>query len=274
MKSIQELDNLEQKGIAPTQLKTDYMALNQFSLKGSKKIYRVFSFERFLKVLINKNLTLVKPKLWDDPFENFVLKSYGVLSDGRKVHFDSMRESYYGQCWTLRKECDGLWRNYSPDSMGVKVRTTVAKLFDALYDIGNPYHTLSYFIGKVEYVSDKKIKNVFSDPRMILTSDGKGIVKTLLLKRRAFNYEKEVRIIFKVPNDNQADYSKVTNVWAEGDFFNINIDPNILFEEVEFNPWISDDLYKILSDGLEKAGYRGKVRKSRLYDQPQFVLKF
>ena len=93
-----------------------------------KKIYRIFSFQRLKEIFDEQKLTLVKPKLWDDPFENFILNSTGILPDGRCCSF-AFRDHYYGQCWSLNKERDAMWRIYSPNKDGVKVHTTIRKLY-------------------------------------------------------------------------------------------------------------------------------------------------
>ncbi len=67
-----------------------------------RPLYRIFGFARFVEVFEEKQLTLVKPKKWDDPFENFILNSTGILPDGMEFQFGS-RDAFYGQCWTLTK---------------------------------------------------------------------------------------------------------------------------------------------------------------------------
>lgn len=90
--------------------------------------------------------------LWDDPFENFILQGRGRTSNGRTVSF-GMRESLFGQCWTLNWESDAMWRIYSPDKNGVKIRTTIKKLFESIYNaIPTGKRNVSCFIGKVEYL--------------------------------------------------------------------------------------------------------------------------
>jgi len=48
-----------------------------------KLIFRVLSIKRLFELFNNKKNVLVKPKLWDDPFENFIMNSTGELEDGR-----------------------------------------------------------------------------------------------------------------------------------------------------------------------------------------------
>jgi hypothetical protein len=99
-----------------------------------KPIYRIFSFERLKQIFDEQQLTLVKPSLWDDPFENFILNSTGRLPDGRVFEI-RFRNTFYGQCWSLTRESDAMWRIYSPDKNGVKVKTTIRKLFSSFFNI-------------------------------------------------------------------------------------------------------------------------------------------
>lgn len=75
------------------------------------RIYRIFPISRFIQVLTTKTLTLVKPKKWDDPFENALLSATFVVG-GETTSF-AAKESVYGQCWTLHRETDAMWRIYS-----------------------------------------------------------------------------------------------------------------------------------------------------------------
>src|SRR5690554_3254814 len=136
-----------------------------------KPIYRIFSFARLEEVFAEKKLTLVKPKLWDDPFENFILNSTGELPDGREFQI-GFRDNYYGQCWSLTVESDAMWRIYSPDKDGVKVKTTIRKLFQPIYLAGGEYYkangspfNLSSFVGKVKYSNTTNLTKMLKDKK-------------------------------------------------------------------------------------------------------------
>ena len=81
-----------------------------------KPLYRIFSFQRLEEIFQENKLTLVKPRLWEDPFENFILNSTGYLADGREFQI-GFRDNFYGQCWSLTIESDAMWRIYSPEKM-------------------------------------------------------------------------------------------------------------------------------------------------------------
>jgi hypothetical protein len=51
----------------------------------SLPIYRVFSKHRFDELIANRRNTLVRPILWDDPFENALLRAKGELEDGTRA---------------------------------------------------------------------------------------------------------------------------------------------------------------------------------------------
>ena len=250
------------------------MAVNLINVECDTPIYRIVSFERLLEAIDTKKFTLVKPALWNDPYENFLLNANGVLSDGRRVIFESIRESFYGQCWSLREECDGLWRAFSAYGISVKIKSTVSKVMEFFYDIGNPFHYLSYFIGRVEYIPTQEIHDFFSkNIDYLFTSDNLGLVQTLLIKRATFDYEKEVRLIFDRPNNATADYIGVKNRWDNGNVFSFNIDINYVIEEIVFDPRISVSLFKSMENTLRSLGYLGTIKRSDLYDKPQFVAK-
>lgn len=91
-------------------------------------VYRVFSIERLIEIFETRKNNLVKPTLWDDPFENFLFKQENL---GTKWKFSQYRERFYGQCWILNtSETDALWRVYSPLKNGVRVKTTLGKLYE------------------------------------------------------------------------------------------------------------------------------------------------
>jgi len=93
-------------------------------------IYRVVHVERLIELLILQKLILSQPQQWDDPFENYILRK--CKKEG------TVKLSYaadiFGQCWSLHEETDAMWRIYAPDKMGVKIKTSVEKLFSQFYN--------------------------------------------------------------------------------------------------------------------------------------------
>jgi hypothetical protein len=241
---------------------SEYLNNNAINLDLTENIYRIFDWKYFITDLRGNTLTLVRPHKWQDPFENFLLNAVGRYK-GMNVDLTGIRNKYYSQCWSLNSECDGLWRNYKTNKKGcaVKAKTTTKILFENIYDIHNPFHSLNYFIGKVQYVNDNSIVNVFK-PKYNMSNfqSGLELSQNLLFKRKPFRYEQEVRLI-------------VRDDYCQADIIQLSINPNIIFEELILDPWIKPSTFKRKKRELEQAGFTGKITRSSLYDKPFFIFK-
>lgn len=234
-----------------------------------RNIYRVFSLTRLKEIYETRKITLVRPSLWDDPFENFLLNSIATTKDGSSVSFDGIRDSIYGQCWTLHRETDAIWRIYSQNKNGVKVRTTINKLYNTIYSqLPQNERDISLFIGQVEYLPKKEILSLYDNKDLketdLLRTDGKGIIKTLLFKRREFSHEKEVRILYNDINSNS----------DSSDLIKFDVNPNALFDQIIFDPRMEDDIVEKATD-LFKSNYAfdNYISKSSLYQVPKLNLR-
>lgn len=229
-----------------------------------KNIYRVFSVDRLFEIFNSKQLTLVRPELWDDPFENVIMNSTGELESGELFSID-FRDNFYGQCWTYTNESDAIWRIYAPKKDGVRVRTTPRKLLKSLYDQSDKFRDIHCFIGKVDYYNKKSLNGMLNNSKIIsswlLDSTGAGHAKTLLFKRNAFKHENEVRILY---NGNKK---------IKGDLFKYSIDPFDLIEDIVFDPRMDYKKFKKYKSDLKKQGFEGRIVKSNLYKAPNLNFK-
>ena len=238
---------------------SDYRNLNIVDLDENATIYRIFDYQRFIQLLQNRRNTLVLPSLWQDPFENFLLGSRGIWH-GTPVSFQPIRDSWYGQCWTFNKECDGMWRANTSGTQrrAVKVKTTVGRLFEGLYDFSNRFHPLSYFIGKVRYIDQANIQAFMQSAYTSLT-DTTNIrpMLTLLTKRSEFAYENELRLLCHVQANNAVPPA----------IYEYDIDPNALFDEAVLDPWTSDAELQVFEPAIRNAGFANNIMRSDLYQR-------
>lgn len=235
--------------------------LNLTDKQKDQPIFRVISTTRLFELFNNRQNVLVKPKLWEDPFENFMMNSTGELRDGRMFSID-FREHFFGQCWTRTRESDAMWRIYSPDVTGVRIATTPRKLLTALYNSEGRFRDISCFIGKVKYYTTERLKTLLQSHASdwITDSSGAGQAQTLLFKRTPFKHENEVRIIYN-------SQGKVS-----ADIFPFPIDPLTLIDDIVFDPRMDYKTFSKDKMQLKAMGFKKRIVKSNLYKAPN--LKF
>jgi hypothetical protein len=232
-----------------------------------KYVYRVFSLEKFLDIFAQdiNSLTLVKPRLWDDPFENFLLQNVAWADDGQGFKFDEICEKLHGQCWTLNEDTDFIWRVYSPNKDGIKVKVKIRTLIENFIKPNNTKPDLC-FIGQVEYHPWNDIKKFYEDTsfsKLMADTSGHSIAYTLLLKRPEFQPENEIRVIYW----SESFYGKYS------DIIYLGVEPNKLFEEVTLDPRMDELRFISISKIIKKIGYTGPINQSTLYSFPELRLK-
>lgn len=220
-----------------------------------REIYRIMPIYRLLEIFDEKKLTLLKPEKWDDPYENLLLKGKALIG-GEPTELSTLKESVYGQCWTLHKETDAMWRIYSSDKQGAKVKTTIRKLLDALQKVSGSHAKVHCFIGEVEYLNQKNLIKKLNNINLLDTS-GAGIPQSLIYKRVEFKHEREVRLLYTNKSDNVHKFK---------------IDPIELFDEIVFDPRINKHLLEVYKEAFKKYGFKKSIRQSVMYQAPKDLI--
>lgn len=254
------------------------MEQNVISVDLDTPIYRIFPLKWLLPSIRDSTLMLPKPASWDDPFEAFLFKAIGTY-EGYKVNLDGLRAKLYGMCWMICAESDAMWRIYSTappmtgdepftEQVGLKVRTTVRKLFSALYASSNHLPELCFWVGQVRYLTQDEMDALGTDNEammgMLTDNSGRGQAKSLLLKRDAFKHEHEVRFIFVANNGFDVTQPR----------YPFTVDPNATYDEIILDPRLSVQNCKVLHDKVRAAGYHGPVNQSSLYVPPRYTIQF
>jgi hypothetical protein len=198
----------------------------------------------------------VKPHKWEDPFENFILNWGASRAQKGKV----ARPTVYGQCWTLGKASDAMWRIYSPTSNAVRVRSTVSKIVESLARVSKP--TQEAFVGRVKYPHENKLLER-ANAAIHLLNSGKASMRTcaetLLLKRTMFTHEREVRLLLLSPEDGE----------DHRDLYHYDIDPHEMIDQVMLDPRISKAYADALRYGIQKqTSFKGEILHSMIYAPP------
>lgn len=216
--------------------------LNIEATARDKYVYRIISFSRLLELLAMKENVLVKPGKWADPFENFIVRS----------------QHAFGQCWTLHSASDAMWRIYSPEANAVRIRSTIRMLAESLTMAGAGTMSGEAFIGRVKYLKNSSLMT-FAEDAVSNPSPARAVAKTLLVKRTAFQHEREVRLLF-IADDSGS---------SGRDWFSYSVDPNALVDQIMLDPRMTEqDAKKIKQVIKVTTGFAGIIKRSLLYAPP------
>ena len=228
-------------------------------LTRNTKIYRTLPLRRLLAMFASKQNGLARPRLWEDTFENLLLTSL-VDINGSTGNF-SFANDLYAQCWTLESYSDALWRIYSADQKGIRIRTTVGKLLDSLSAPDAVHNPISCFIGKVEYLKESELKK-FASKHFLngIDTDGENVAETLLAKRKAFQHEKEVRLIYRSP----------TTTDNKDDIYLHGLDCHKTIDRILVHPQLAEMEAQVLIKGISAVtSFKGEISQSKLYRLPK-----
>lgn len=265
------------------------------SLTDSTVLYRIMPLSRFHEMLETGMNVLVHPSVWVDPYEKALADSCFVITDNNDVRRYKFNENHwYAQCWTLKVESDALWNIFAPcrsiqckkdnkeGHIGkevlpyVKIKTTVGLLKQSLKTTRQEEETecMSFYVlDNVNYVKDCKedfersILERIECYKFSVPEEQQVCLGLLLTKRIAFEYESEVRLLrYCEPLD-----SRDSEMEASHRLYKYPINVRELILEVEFDPW-TKKICKGEKKRIAKKIGTGKVKKSKLYEQPKAPL--
>ncbi len=259
--------------------------------KDAGNLYRTFGIERLFQLLTERKLTLLAPEKWEDPYE----KALQELATGQKL---SERPSVFGLCWSMQGRSDALWRIYSPNTLGVRISTTVDRLLLALTPKATSgINSENLYLGRVTYLPESSKRAELFDFGKFplgLTADDfdrpirtiadaiedmkeraesklvnrKDIAKALFVKRTAFEHEKEVRLLYVDQATTAGDSADV------GGLLKLEVDPFKLIRGIQFDPRLSDDIFQALRATVRSVLGSSSIRvtKSTLYKSPLEII--
>jgi hypothetical protein len=238
-----------------------YLNLEENDL--DKPIYRIIPYKRLIELFQGKENVLVKPISWEDTFENFAIKAKLRAKNGDVLQYN-IHERMYGQCWSMNKASDAMWRIYSQDKLGIRIKTTINKLLDSICETTLDRSNCEHCIGKVEYLFEKELtqraKSTFGKNGEVSFGN---LFRSLLVKRKAFVHEKEIRLIFLDWGDG-AGFDKL---------FKYSVDPHYLLSQLMVDPRVPYEKFKELKVDIQcQTGFKGDIKRSLLYRLPKDVV--
>lgn len=217
-------------------------------ISENKYLYRIMRFDHAVQV-IKGELFFSHPSQWEDPYETHVKHSYD--------------HAIFAQCWTTASMSDAMWRIYSPNFLGVRLRTRVGTLTQAMqaYTANNKSFKRRLekvtYLGQVDYKKEiAQIEALMDDSEFSSPSLGADL---LCIKRSAFEHENEVRAILFNSNADREDSGVLKGIV-------VNFEGIDLIDSILFDPRAPDELCHAMRHYIKDVlGFAGTVRKSKLY---------
>ena len=217
-----------------------------------RPVYRFISFESLMELFLFNKLTLPRISSWDDPYENWFFKTKVYLND--RDFSESLKEvatRIYGQCWSLQPESDAMWRIYSSDSKGVRIATTLRKLYSLINCSESTKD--SACLGLVKYVSTQEISKILDQFNGLHTLTPDYMLDSIITKRTEFIHEDEVRVVY------------VAGAGYTNEFKYYPINPNEFLDSITFDPRIKVRQEILYNRFLESVGFSKLIQESNLY---------
>jgi len=240
-----------------------------------KPIYRIITIERLSELFDKRQLIFPQVKVWEDVYENFLLKSNFTDSDDSDFQIDDDFEEYYGQCWTLSRDSDALWRIYSTDKRSVRIKTTIRKLLNLIVDIFSNGSKSGIIadrkIGSVSYKTQEELERWANNQQVTRSNLQPFMEESLFIKRSAFEHEKEIRILYFA--DSVSDPKLIPNKKLVG--FEIENPVNFI-EEIAFDPRVEEPYLSAYKNSIVKRYLypAERIIKSDLYSSIVFRFCF
>lgn len=236
--------------------------LNLADSELDQPIYRIMKQEYVIRLFEDSENTLSQVHNWKDKFENFQMTLGGIL-DGERFDYN-FRNDFVGQCWTRDYLSEAMWGIYANDSNQryLRIRSTPRLLITALVDAHPEMAQDTCFIGKVKYITEGELKASLGGGGPLSVSPT-GLAGSLLLKRKAFEHESEVRLLHF---GNAKDYD-------DKGLYRYSVNPHLMITQIMADPnrdrsdW-SADKAKIRS----ATGFAGEIKRSKIYDTPDWAL--
>ena len=222
-------------------------------------IYRIMPEPFVLSLFQSGQNVLSQVGNWKDKFENFQLKLGGVI-DGEAFTY-GFKDDFVGQCWTSEYLSEAMWGIYAsdPGQRFLRIRLTPRKLLTALVAAHPDMPQDRCFVGKVDYQTEKQLQAYLQNGHPLEVSARK-FAQSLLLKRRAFIHESEVRLIYFGDAKDCDDRLYRYQVEPHGMVTQIMADPNR-----DRAGWKADRAMIAAA-----TGFQGEIKRSKIYDPPEW----
>ncbi|ULU23784.1 hypothetical protein [Dyella terrae] len=262
-------------------------------MKEDTPIYRVLPLKYLVPDILDSRLTLSRVIGWEDTHEAaYFNRTVPFGPKGEDTGLFGLAQDWFGQCWSTTEESDALWRIYNPDGWSVRIQSTPRALIEGILrplDREKPvllnFANILLYLGQVSYPDPSSYQSTMGAPlEDVMTSDGCGVARKLLVKRQAFAHEAEVRLLFQsgvTPSEAGrsmvADYFDANSVGRvnHGGIAYLPMRLRLPFDwsavtDVMTGPRADHGTHVVIQEALQSVNPAIRLTKSELYGKPHF----
>lgn len=247
-------------------------------------IWRYLDFTKFVSLLETRALFFARVSTLDDPFEGSFPSEQSILSrvmgalhpgsvpEGATIHLSSdlqdvwrpMRHWAMVNCWHASAyESAAMWKLYAPNSAAVAIRSTVARLREALGRAPSPPPGFGgsdrVFIGMIEYID-------YSKDRI---PDG-SFASQFYRKRRSFEHERELRaMVLQFPRSGDGQRVDFERRPSDGGLA-VPVDLDKLIEDIAVAPLAPRWFVELVTRVVRRHGLQVVPKQSDLDATPLY----
>lgn len=210
-------------------------------------VWKYLDLSKFLDLLLSQKLFMSRSDKFEDQYEGTF--SEPTFEEIKKIaennpefldYYKSHREKIVISSWHINEyESFAMWQIFTKNNEGLAIQSTVERLQAALI----PEQKTDQYIGKVNYIDYKKEHIPFQDNFF-----------PFLFKRKSFQYEREIRIITDV-TEQQVEINHG---------YKIDVDIHQLIEKIYIHPK-SENWYKnLVIQLMAELGFNFTIEKSDL----------
>ena len=240
------------------ELRVDQFRKNSSAKKAPPTVYRYMPFSRAMEWFTDKEIIFVNPEVWEDPFEKRFLNG-----DDHKANYKIKQLACLCVTTEHGENEAAAWRSFDKDGKNnlVQVTLDLGVLLKAVDDFSKKCGATVY-VKAADY--SFTLEQIKSSGKKVFLPNSKVIgdedfIKLMCIKRRAFAFEKEMRIL--IYGDKLPFNGNILKIPYKGKLIRtLKICPKP-------NPFefITEDTLKCL---IEKVMGKTRIEQSRLYDDP------
>ncbi|GEC77878.1 hypothetical protein [Flavobacterium aquatile] len=210
-------------------------------------VWKYLDLSKFLDLLLSRKLFMSRSDKFEDQYEGTFseptfeeIKKLSVNNPEFLNYYKSHREKVVISSWHINEyESFAMWQIFTQNSEGLAIQSTIGRLQKAM-EVEKDFNQ---YIGEVNYIDYKKEYIPFDD-----------MFFPFLFKRKSFQYEREVRII--------ADLSEQDIKINDG--LKIEVDICQLIEKIYIHPKSENWYKKLVIELVDKLGFDFEIEKSDL----------